>query len=246
MPRCRRGIEIVDVEVAYQELSSSFPTPVKSKNQKNKKQQQHFARRNLTPVLRDITVSAEAGQRIGVIGRTGAGKSTLLLSLLGFAPCAKGRITIDGVPVSEIDRAVLSKIVGTLPQVPLVLKGWTVRKFIDPFNEFCAKTLAAAVEKVGLLSTVAHLPEGLETIILKEGYEDAPGAKRQVQRGSECTAVRSTEEVDSPTRWLSGTLVLLLPNGWTHFRISIAHVIPGSSSTPCRSVSRGSRRRAPC
>lgn len=61
-----------------------------------------------------------------------AGKSTLLLTLLDLVPLLKGSVTIDDVSLSQIHPDLRHKVVGVLPQVPLVMRGWTVRQFLDP------------------------------------------------------------------------------------------------------------------
>src|SRR5207247_3817800 len=56
-------------------------------------------------VLRDVSFSVEPGQRIGIVGATGSGKTTLINLLLRFYDVRKGRITIDGVDVRDLDPA---------------------------------------------------------------------------------------------------------------------------------------------
>ena len=52
-------------------------------------------------VLQDVTLSAEAGQRIALLGHNGAGKSTLMKAALGLTPLSSGSITIDGAPAGS-------------------------------------------------------------------------------------------------------------------------------------------------
>lgn len=54
-------------------------------------------------VLRDVSFEVRPGQRIGVVGATGAGKTTLINLLLRFYDVQRGRITVDGVDIREID-----------------------------------------------------------------------------------------------------------------------------------------------
>lgn len=59
--------------------------------------------------VRNISFRAEAGLRIGVVGRTGAGKSSLALALLRALEAAEGRITIDGVDIASLGLHTLRK-----------------------------------------------------------------------------------------------------------------------------------------
>src|SRR5258708_6844264 len=56
-------------------------------------------------VLRDVSFEVRPGQRIGIVGATGSGKTTLINLLLRFYDVQRGRITIDGVDVRELDLA---------------------------------------------------------------------------------------------------------------------------------------------
>ncbi len=53
-------------------------------------------------VLKDVSFSLNAGEKIGVVGRTGAGKSTLSLALSRIIEVEKGSILIDGVDIAQI------------------------------------------------------------------------------------------------------------------------------------------------
>ncbi len=59
-----------------------------------------------TPVLADVTLTVEEGERVVIIGPSGCGKTTLLRLVAGFLPPDTGRVVINGTPVSE-DRKIL-------------------------------------------------------------------------------------------------------------------------------------------
>jgi branched-chain amino acid transport system ATP-binding protein len=54
------------------------------------------------PVLRDVTLSVQAGQIVAVLGANGAGKTTLLRTISGLLPATSGRITFDGIDIRRI------------------------------------------------------------------------------------------------------------------------------------------------
>ena len=56
-------------------------------------------REDLPDVLKDITVSIKAGEKIGIVGRTGAGKSSIINTLLRVTQLSKGQLLIDGQPI---------------------------------------------------------------------------------------------------------------------------------------------------
>lgn len=68
-------------------------------------------------IVRDVTLQAEPGEAIAVIGRSGAGKTTLLRLLNGLARPSAGSVTIDGQPLDG-DLAVRRRRIGTILQAP--------------------------------------------------------------------------------------------------------------------------------
>jgi ABC-type bacteriocin/lantibiotic exporter with double-glycine peptidase domain len=75
-----------------------------------------FAYNEDIPVIKDFNLSVKPRQRVAIIGKSGVGKTTLLKLLQGLYEPDSGEITIDGVPVSEIDREVFKNSVGCANQ----------------------------------------------------------------------------------------------------------------------------------
>ena len=75
------------------------------------------------PVLRDLTLSVPAGQRVAVVGATGAGKTSLAGLLARFYDVQEGRVTIDGVDVRDLAFQDLRHFVTVVPQSPYCFDG---------------------------------------------------------------------------------------------------------------------------
>ncbi|KAJ5784827.1 uncharacterized protein N7503_010039 [Penicillium pulvis] len=114
---------------------------------------------SLPLVLKDISFSVDAGQRIGVVGRTGAGKSSLTLALLRFMDPQSGSIYIDGMDISTIKLQSLRSKVGFIPQDPVLFSG-TIRSNLDYFNQFPKEKLNEALRRVKLLSEEGQKESG--------------------------------------------------------------------------------------
>jgi len=76
-------------------------------------------------IVRDVSLRAEPGEAIAVIGRSGAGKTTLLRLLNGLARPSTGSVTIDDIPLDG-DLAVRRRQIGTILQVPALFPHRTV------------------------------------------------------------------------------------------------------------------------
>lgn len=80
-------------------------------------------RPNLDPVLRGLTVTFTAGEKIGVVGRTGSGKSTTTLGLLRILEAFKGQILIDGKDISKMSLDDLRTAITIILQDPCLFAG---------------------------------------------------------------------------------------------------------------------------
>ncbi|BAM40730.1 ABC transporter [Theileria orientalis strain Shintoku] len=121
-------------------------------------------------ILKHITVPAGKSEIIGIVGRTGAGKTTLLSVLQNISTNRTGQVLLDGKDLNDIPKVVLRQIIGVLPQLPFVFKGWTIRRFLDPRKLFSDDEINQALSKCGLLNFVNELPgsKKLDSVILQD------------------------------------------------------------------------------
>lgn len=97
-------------------------------------------------VLKDLTLTVEPGEKVGIVGKSGCGKSSLALSLLRFIIQSDGRIIIDGVDTSQINLPDLRSRVTLIPQDPTLFNG-SVRSNLDPYGEHDDADLWHALER---------------------------------------------------------------------------------------------------
>jgi ATP-binding cassette subfamily B protein len=76
-----------------------------------------------SPVLSNISFTAKPGETVAIIGSTGAGKTSLLALLPRLYDIAEGEVLLDGVSVSNLDRAEITKRVALVPQRPYLFSG---------------------------------------------------------------------------------------------------------------------------
>ena len=119
------------------------------------------------PVLSNISFTAEPGQTVAIIGSTGAGKSSLLALLPRLYDAESGEVLLDGVPVTQLDRAEITQRVAMVPQRPYLFSGTIEHnlRFVKPeatdSDLWEALTVAQAAEfvrekKGGLAARIAQ------------------------------------------------------------------------------------------
>ncbi|WP_271398143.1 ABC transporter ATP-binding protein [Salinicoccus roseus] len=130
--------------------------------------------------LDDVSLTLRSGQTLGIVGRTGSGKSTLIKQLLKFYPEGKGRLVIDGRPISELDRGTLREKVGYVSQENILFSR-TVRENILFGNPGATEAqLEGAIHLSALDQDLKRMPEGLETMVGEKGIALSGGQKQRI------------------------------------------------------------------
>lgn len=135
-------------------------------------------RQGLDLVLRSVSMTIKAKEKIGVCGRTGAGKSSLLLALFRIIEPVEGTIFIDDVDISHIGLHDLRSAISIVPQSPDLFEG-TLRENVDPVGEYADADIWNALTKANLKDYVDTLPEGLDAPI-REGGSSLSAGQRQL------------------------------------------------------------------
>ncbi|CAK7904836.1 oligomycin resistance ATP-dependent permease Yor1p [[Candida] anglica] len=108
-------------------------------------------RKGLPNVLNNLTFNVSPGEKIGICGRTGAGKSSIMTALFRLAELDSGKISIDGVDISELGLHDLRSKLSIIPQDPVLFNG-TIRKNLDPFNEYPDDEIWKVLLRAGVLN----------------------------------------------------------------------------------------------
>jgi ABC-type multidrug transport system fused ATPase/permease subunit len=109
-------------------------------------------RPDLDSVLKEVSFSVKAGEKVGIVGRTGAGKSSLALALFRGLEAEKGQIIIDGVDIGSIGLRDLREAITIVPQDPTLFTG-TLRSNLDPFGLFSDEQIFTALRRVHLIGS---------------------------------------------------------------------------------------------
>uniref|UniRef100_A0A0K8RTW6 Multidrug resistance-associated protein 4 n=1 Tax=Crotalus horridus TaxID=35024 RepID=A0A0K8RTW6_CROHD len=129
-------------------------------------------------VLKHLSALVKSKEKVGIVGRTGAGKSSLIAALFRLAE-PQGRIWIDKYLTSELGLHDLRKKISIIPQEPALFTG-TMRKNLDPFNEYSDEDLWTSLEEVQLKEAIEELPDKLETQLAESGSNFSVGQRQLV------------------------------------------------------------------
>lgn len=135
-------------------------------------------REDLDLALKNINVTVQGGEKIGIVGRTGAGKSSLTLGLFRINEAASGEIIIDGCNIAKIGLHDLRFKITIIPQDPVLFSG-SLRMNLDPFEKYSDEEIWTSLELAHLKNFVTGLPDKLNHECA-EGGENLSIGQRQL------------------------------------------------------------------
>ncbi|MGN2634789.1 ABC transporter ATP-binding protein [Nocardia takedensis] len=133
-----------------------------------------------TPVLRDISLRVAPGETLALVGATGSGKTALLTLIPRLYDVRSGRITIDGVDITDLRLADLRELVTVAFEDPVLFSA-SVRENValgDP--EATDEDVRRALDVAQATEFVAELPWGLDTRIGEQGLSLSGGQRQRL------------------------------------------------------------------
>lgn len=130
-------------------------------------------------VLKDVSVTIKAGEKVALVGASGGGKTTLVQVILGLYPPQQGQVYFDEIPVSEIGLEVVRDHVATVLQHPALLND-TVRMNLTLGRDYADERLWHALKVAQLDGFIQDLSAGLDTIIGRNGVRFSGGQRQRL------------------------------------------------------------------
>ena len=132
------------------------------------------------PTVQHIDLEAKPGQTIALVGPTGAGKSTLINLLTRFYEYSEGLISIDGIPVHELNKNSLRQQIGYVTQESFMFNGTVRENLRIGRRDASDEQLWDVLKSANALEFVKRLPKELDTHVGERGVKLSVGEKQRL------------------------------------------------------------------
>ncbi len=130
-------------------------------------------------ILDDVHMRVAPGEKVALVGASGGGKSTLVQALLGLYPPRAGSIRYGGIDVADIGWATVRDNVGVVLQHPVLFNA-SLRENLGLGRPFQDESLWHALDIAQLKEFVADLPDGLDSMVGKNGVRLSGGQRQRL------------------------------------------------------------------
>lgn len=178
-------------------------------------------------LMRNISFTAKQGQKIAIVGATGAGKTTLINLLMRFYEVGGGRITVDGIPTTDLTRKTLRSNFGMVLQDTWLFNGTIAENIAYGKENATRAEIEAAAKMAKIHYFIKTMPHGYDTVLDNDAANISVGQRQliTIARVFLCNPPilildEATSSVDTRTEAEIGKAMSLLMAGRTSFVIA--------------------------
>ncbi|KYC37140.1 multidrug ABC transporter ATP-binding protein [Scytonema hofmannii PCC 7110] len=207
-----RVLEVLDAKDGVHDAPGAKPLPVRPTGARG-----HICLEGVTfgynpgyPVLQDITLEAQPGETIALVGATGAGKSTLVSLIPRFFDPWQGRVIFDGADVRSIELKSLRSQIALVLQEPFLLPLSVAQNIAYGRPGASQEEIVAAAKAAKADDFIRQLPQGYDTILSERGAILSGGQKQRLAIARALLLDAPVLILDEPTSALDAQTEALL------------------------------------
>ncbi|HFI0379412.1 TPA: ABC transporter ATP-binding protein [Streptococcus suis] len=140
----------------------------------------YFSYEEGKPVLKDISIQAEKGETIALVGHTGSGKSSIMNLLYRFYDPQEGRVLLDGKNIRDFSRESLRSHMGIVLQDPYLFTGTIASNVAMNLETMDREAVLDALKKVGAGPMLARLEKGIDEPVVEKGSTFSSGERQLI------------------------------------------------------------------
>ncbi|HFI0790770.1 TPA: ABC transporter ATP-binding protein [Streptococcus suis] len=140
----------------------------------------YFSYEEGKPVLKDISICAEKGETVALVGHTGSGKSSIMNLLYRFYDPQEGRVLLDGKNIRDFSRESLRSHMGIVLQDPYLFTGTIASNVAMNLESMDREAVLDALEKVGAGPMLARLEKGIDEPVVEKGSTFSSGERQLI------------------------------------------------------------------
>ena len=131
-------------------------------------------------ILKNVSVKAEKGKTVAIVGPTGAGKTTIINLLMRFYDCQCGKILIDGVPSTSVKRSDLRLAFNMVLQDTWLFCGSIYDNIVYGREDATPEEVYEAAKSAKIDAYIKSLPDGYDTVLSDDGINISKGQKQLI------------------------------------------------------------------
>lgn len=139
-----------------------------------------FAYEEGKAILKDISIQADKGQTVALVGHTGSGKTSIMNLLYRFYDPQVGRVLIDGQGIRDYSRESLRSHMGIVLQDPYLFTGTIASNVAMDVDQMDRERVCQALEKVGAGPMLARLEKGIDEPVVEKGSAFSSGERQLI------------------------------------------------------------------